>query len=113
MEFSETIVVYDIKVGRCSQLNVFMNFMIIGGQCHSLTFVEGFSDSTFSNLFSLETARPVEAKFYVASPWDEGMKVSINGLCHLTKMAAMSIYGKKILFSGPKRPMILKLGMRH
>ena len=24
MDFSETIVVYDIKVGRCSQLNVYM-----------------------------------------------------------------------------------------
>ena len=26
MNFSETIVVYDIKVGRCSQLNEFMKF---------------------------------------------------------------------------------------
>ena len=25
MDFSETIVVYDIKVGRCSELNEFMN----------------------------------------------------------------------------------------
>ena len=25
MDFSETVVVYDIKVGRCSQLNEYMN----------------------------------------------------------------------------------------
>ena len=25
MDFSETIIVYDIKVGRCSQLNEYMN----------------------------------------------------------------------------------------
>ena len=45
------------------------------------------------------------------------MKVSTNGLCHMTKMAAMPIYGKKplkILFSGTKQKADdLKLGMRH
>ena len=25
MDFSDTIVVYDIKIGRCSQLNEYMN----------------------------------------------------------------------------------------
>ena len=25
MDFSETIVVYDVKIGRCSQLNDYMN----------------------------------------------------------------------------------------
>ena len=44
---------------------------------HSLTLVQGHSvsDSTFSNFFFLETAWPIEAKFYVESPWDGGMKV--------------------------------------
>ena len=37
MDFSETIVVYDIKVGRCSQLNE--NFMSTHGQGHSLILV--------------------------------------------------------------------------
>ena len=36
--FSETIVVYDIKVGRCSQLNE--SFMSTEGQVHSLTLVQ-------------------------------------------------------------------------
>ena len=39
-----------------------------------------------------------------------------NGHGHMTKMAAMPIYGKnlkKIFFSGTKRPMTLKLYMQH
>ena len=70
--------------------------MSIDGQGHSLNFVQGHSDSTFSNFSSLETARPIEAKFYVEPPWYAGMKVNINGLCHMTKMAATVIYGKNL-----------------
>ena len=61
--------------------------MNIEGQGHSLTLVQGHSDSTVSNLFSLETARPIEANFRMESPWDGGMNVITNGLCHMTKMA--------------------------
>ena len=49
--------------------------MDIKGQGHSLTLVQGHSDSTFSLFFFLETAWPIEAKFYVASSWDGGTKV--------------------------------------
>ena len=98
MNFSETIVVCDIKVGRCSQVNECMTFMNIKGQGHSLTFIQGHSVSTFSIFFSLETARPIEAKFHLEPLWDGVMKVSTNGLCHMAKMAAMSIYGKKKTF---------------
>ena len=63
--------------------------MNIKGQGHSLTFVQGHSDWTFSNFFSLETARPIETKFHVEPPWDGVMKVNTNGLCRITKMAAM------------------------
>ena len=44
------------------------------------------------------------------------MKVCINGQGHMTKMAAMAINSKillKIFFSRTRRPMILKLGMKH
>ena len=43
------------------------------------------------------------------------MKVCSNGLCHLTSMAAMPIYGKNLknIFSGTKKPMTLKVGMQH
>ena len=68
--------------------------MNIKGQGHSLTFVEGHSESTLSNFFFLENPRPIEAKFYVEPPWDEGMKMSIYG--HMTKMAFMPIYGKNL-----------------
>ena len=71
---------------------------------------------TFSNFFSLETSRPIETKFHMEPPWDRGMKVCSNGLSHMTNMATMPIYGKKlkkIFFSGTKRPMNLKIGMQH
>ena len=78
--------------------------MNINGHGHSLTFVQGHSDSTFSNFFSLEIAKPIEAKFHVETPWGEGMKVSTNGLCHMTNMVAMTIYGKKTLKSFSLQP---------
>ena len=47
--------------------------MNIKGQGHFLTLLQVLSDSTFLNFFSLETARPIEAKFHVESPWGGGM----------------------------------------
>ena len=49
-------------------------------------------------------------------PWEGGTKVYINGPGHMTKMAAMPIYGKnpsKIFFSGTSGPIFTKLGMQH
>ena len=40
MYFSETIVVCDIKVSRCTELNEYMKFMSTRGQGHSLTLVQ-------------------------------------------------------------------------
>ena len=48
MDFSGTIVVYDIKVGRCSQLNEYMKLYEYQGPNHS--------DSIFLNFFSSITA---------------------------------------------------------
>ena len=63
MYFSETIVVNDIKVVRYSQLNEYMDLYEYQ---RSRSFSDlRHSDSTFSNLFSLETAKPIEAKFYM------------------------------------------------
>ena len=50
----------------------------------------------FSNVFSSETSWPIKAKFYVEPPWEGGKKVCINGPGHMTKMAAMPIYGKNL-----------------
>ena len=97
MDFSETIVIYDIKlVDAVNQMSAW-SFKNIKDQGHSLTFIQGHPDTTFSNFCSLETPMPNEAKFYVEPSWDGGMKVSIIGLCHMTKMATMSIYGKNLL----------------
>ena len=49
-----------------------------------------------SNIFSSETARTIKAKFHVEPPWEGGTKVYINGPGHMTKMAAMLIYGKNL-----------------
>ena len=78
--------------------------MNIKGQGHSLTLVQGHSASTFSNFFSLETARPIEAKFHFDPPWDGGTDVCSNGLCHMTKMAAMPLYVKNINRSSSLEP---------
>ena len=51
---------------------------------------------TFSNFFSLETSKPIETKFHVEPSWDRGMKVCSNGVCHMTNMVTMLIYGKKL-----------------
>ena len=59
---------------------------------------------TFSNFFSLQTSRPIEAKFHVEPLWDRGMKVCLNGLCHMTSMAAMPIYGKNLKKSSSLEP---------
>ena len=60
--------------------------------------------STFSNVFSSETAWPIKAKFYVEPPWEGGTKVCINGPGHMTKMAAMPIYGKNLKKSSSAEP---------
>ena len=50
----------------------------------------------FSKIVFSETARPIKAKFYAEPPWEGGTKVYINGPGHMTKMAAMPIYGKNL-----------------
>ena len=54
------------------------------------------SGSIFLNFFPSITTRPIEAKFHVEPPWDGGTKVCSNGPGHMTKMAALPIYGKNI-----------------
>ena len=98
MGFSETIIVYDIKVGRYSQLNEYMKLinMSTKGQGHLLTLVQISQIQYFFYFFSSITTRPIEAKFYVEPPWDGGTKVCSNGPGHMTKVAAMPIYGKTL-----------------
>ena len=43
-----------------------------------------------------EATGPIEAKFHTEPLWDGAMKVYSNGSGHMTKMAAMPIYGKNL-----------------
>ena len=64
------------------------------------------TDSIYLNFFSSITTQPVKAKFHVEPSWNGGTKASSNRSGHLTKMAAILIYGKKrlkIFFSGTLR----------
>ena len=47
------------------------------------------------NIFSSETTGPVKVKFHMELLWDGGTKVCSNVPGHMTKMAAMPIYGQK------------------
>ena len=92
------------KFAQMMALNQYMNLCeyqrsrsFIGLHPRSLIF-------TFSNFFSLETSRPIEAKFHVSPPCYRGIKVCSNGLCHMTNMAAMSIYGKNLKISSSLEP---------
>ena len=92
MDFSETIVVYDIKVGRCSQLNEYMNLYQYQ---RSRSFIDLGPRSLRFNIFKLPCLRLLQAKFHIGASIEWGNE-STNGLCHMTKMAAMPIYGKNI-----------------
>ena len=39
---------------------------------------------------------PIGAKFHVEPHWDRGTKVYTNSSGHMTKMAAMPVYGKNM-----------------
>ena len=56
MDFSETIVVYDIKVGRCSQLNEYMKLYEYPRSMPFIDLHPNHSDSIFLNFFSSVTA---------------------------------------------------------
>ena len=112
MDFAETIVVYDVKVVRYINLNEYLKLYEYQ-RSRSLIDLGPNLSYIFKLLF---LNRPVEAKFYVEPPWDEGTKAYSNDPGHMAKMAAMPIYDKKqlkIYFSGIERPMTLKLGVQH
>ena len=78
--------------------------MNIKGQGHSLTLVQGHKNSTFSNFFSLNNSKSVEAKFHLKPSWDRGMKECSNNPGHMTNLAAMPIYGKNMKKSSSLEP---------
>ena len=110
VDFSETIVVYDIKVGRFSLLNEYMNHYEYQ---RSRSFIELRPRSFRFNItifFCSETARLVEAKFHMEPPWDVGnenlfKRSRSHDNAHIN-------YGEKLqksFFFGTKRPMTWNL----
>ena len=60
--------------------------------------------STFSNIFSFETIKPIQVNFHMEPSLGEGTKVCPRGPGHMTKMAAMLIYGKNLIKSFSPEP---------
>ena len=85
MDFSETIVVYDIKVGRCSQLNEYMKLYEYQKSRSLIDLGPDLSDSVFFNFFSSITTGPIETKFHMEPPCDGGTKVYSKSPGHMTK----------------------------
>ena len=88
---------------------------LIGYPCSGVrpSYIRCTSSSTISNIFFSETACPIKTKFYVEPPLVGGAKVCLRHLGHMTKMAAMPIYGKNPskIFSGTGGPISTKLGI--
>ena len=68
MDFSETIVVCDHKVNRCSQLNEYMKLYEYQRSRSFTDLGPNLSDSIFLNLFSSITTWLIETKFHVECP---------------------------------------------
>ena len=68
-----------------------------------------------SNIFFSETAGQIKAKFLCGASLGRGMEICSGHLGHMTKMAAMPIYGKNHskIFSGASGPICKKLGVTH
>ena len=89
IDFSETFVVCDIKVGKCSYVNELMNLYEYS---RSRSFNDLGSRSlrfSFANFFFLELAKPIEAQIHFEPPRDARTKVYSNGPGHMTKLAAI------------------------
>ena len=109
--FSKTIAAYDLKVGRCIEQNDLMN-LSIKGQGHYLIFAKGHS--VFKIFVFSKTVELFETKYHVNDFGSTEMKIYTNGLGHMTKIAAMPMYGKnpsKIFFSRTRGPIAMKLGL--
>ena len=67
---------------------------LIGWPCSGICPSVVHCPSTISKIFSSETTEPIKAKLHVEHH-EGGTKVYINDPGHMTKMAAIPIYGKK------------------
>ena len=69
----------------------------------------------YSKIFFSQTTEPIKAKIYRKHLWEGIINVFINNTGHMTKIAAMPIYGKnpsKFFFSGITGLISTKLGIK-
>ena len=88
-------------------------FKSIEGQGHSLTLGKVIQISKFKLVFS-ETSGSLETQFLMKTYERKEMQNYSYKCDHMTKMVAMTIYGKnlsKIFPPGTSKPITLKLGM--
>ena len=88
VDYSETIEVYDIKVGMHSNLNEYRKIYMY----HSLTFVQ--VHSYFSNFKQLKATGKTEVNLHIEPSWDKRTQIYRNRWGHITKMAALLMYVK-------------------
>ena len=98
-------------------------YVSIEGQGHFLTLAQGHLHKKTINLLFSETTEPINSQkplsqskpnFICKLSDTREMKIYWHDAGHMTKMAAMPIYGKnpsKIFFSGTGGPISMKLGM--
>ena len=72
VDFLETDEFYEVKVSIYSIINEYMTIYDYPRSRSFIAFVQGHSDSRFSNFLSSETTRPIEAKVHMELPWDVG-----------------------------------------
>ena len=71
--------------------------------------------SQFSNVFFYETTWQFIIKLHIEHPLEGGTIVCINDQGHMTKMAAISLYGKTLYKASSPEPEVydMNLGMQH
>ena len=112
VDFSETVAAYDLKVGRCKQIVEFMKVCEVRRSRSFLTLTQGHLHMKIKTYFSQKLLAIFNQILYVSFKNME-MKIYKYDAGHMTKMAAMSIYGKnpsKIFFSRTSGPISTKLG---
>ena len=94
------------SVAETVDINVYQSFLTAGRQFSILSF----------KVRSVQSQVKVGSFRFLRQMASLSIKVYINNLGHMTKMAAMPIYGKnpsKIFFSRTGWPISTKLGMKH
>ena len=100
MDFSETILVYDIKVDRPSHLNEYMYFMNIKVKDIHLPSSKVTQNQHFQTSFAQKPLGRLKPKFIWSLHGMWGMKICSNDPGHLT----MPIYGEKLQISSSSEP---------